>query len=202
MMLSMIKQWQTRYLHFWDRLNVLRAGILGANDGIISVSGIVLGAVGADLSNTTLFISGISGMLAGACSMAGGEYVSVSAQKDVQIQKLNAQMQPGERITSLYQTKIREIDLLNPLHAAATSFVSFLLGALIPLLAISLSAPSWRLVNTVVAMMVALSLNATVSAKNGAVPLHKVIFRNILVGVATALITYVMGTLLGGNVAG
>ncbi|MFC6202912.1 VIT1/CCC1 transporter family protein [Lactiplantibacillus nangangensis] len=86
-MLTTIKAWQDWYFHFWDRLNVLRAGILGANDGIISVSGIVLGAVGADLSNTTLFISGISGMLAGACSMAGGEYVSVSAQKDVQLSR-------------------------------------------------------------------------------------------------------------------
>lgn len=42
--------------HFWDRLNVLRAGILGANDGIISVSGIVLGAAGANFNSKTLFV--------------------------------------------------------------------------------------------------------------------------------------------------
>jgi len=196
-MLTTIKAWQDRYFHFWDRLNVLRAGILGANDGIISVSGIVLGAVGADLSATTLFISGISGMLAGACSMAGGEYVSVSAQKEVQLSKLGHTT--GADLT---QTRLREIDLLNPLHAAATSFVSFILGALIPLLAISLSTPAWRLVNTILAMVVALSLNATVSAQHAAVSLPKVILRNVLVGVATALITFLMGTLLGGNIAG
>lgn len=78
-------------VRFWDSLNVLRAGILGANDGIISVSGIVLGAAGADMNNTTLFFSGLAGMIAGACSMAGGEYISVSAQRDVQRQKLAQQ---------------------------------------------------------------------------------------------------------------
>lgn len=201
-MLTTIKVWQDRYFHFWDRLNVLRAGILGANDGIISVSGIVLGAVGADLSHTTLFISGISGMLAGACSMAGGEYVSVSAQKDVQLSQLGASDRDKSTVVKMTQTRLREVDLLNPIHAAMTSFIAFMLGALIPLLAISLSAPAWRLVNTIAAMVVALSLNATVSARHSAVPLIKVICRNILVGVATALITYLMGILLGGTVTG
>lgn len=199
-MLSIIKHWQTRYFHFWDRLNVLRAGILGANDGIISVSGIVLGAVGANMSNQTLFISGISGMLAGACSMAGGEFVSVSAQKDVQLTRLNAQVDEGARQSDEYQTKIHEIDVLNPLHAAAMSFGSFLLGALIPLLAISLSTPKWRLVNTLIAMVIALTLNATISAQRGAIPVRKVILRNITIGLVTAFVTYVMGTLLGGAV--
>lgn len=199
-MLQVLKQWQTRYSYFWDHLNVLRAGILGANDGIISVSGIVLGAVGADLSNTTLLISGISGMVAGACSMAGGEYVSVSAQRDVQLQKLQLQAVADHQVIDLTQTKIQKRDVLNPLHAAGMSMVSFMFGALIPLLAISLSSPSWRLINTVLAMMIALSLNTTVSAGHAAVPVRKVILRNILVGVATALITYVMGTLLGGQV--
>lgn len=79
-MLEIHKLITTKRFHFWDSLNVIRAGILGANDGIISVSGIVLGAA-ANLNSYTLFISGVSGMLAGACSMAGGEFISVSAQK-------------------------------------------------------------------------------------------------------------------------
>ncbi|CAM3123812.1 VIT1/CCC1 transporter family protein [Lactiplantibacillus plajomi] len=197
-MLTMIKRWQIRYLHFWDRLNVLRAGLLGANDGIISVSGIVLGAVGANMSNETLFVSGISGMLAGACSMAGGEYVSVSAQKDVQLSRLNAQISPEFRKSKDYQTKIDEIDLLNPLHAAIMSFVSFMLGALILLLAISLSTPRWRLFNTVVAMAVALTLNATISAQRGEIPIRRVVLRNIVIGLVTGFVTYIVGTLLGG----
>lgn len=199
-MLTIIKRFQTRYFHFWDRLNVLRAGILGANDGIISVSGIVLGAVGANMSNQTLFISGISGMLAGACSMAGGEYVSVSAQKDVQVSCLNNQVAPESRNSEAYQTKIQEIDLMNPLHAAVMSFISFMLGALIPLLAISLSTPAWRLTNTLIAMVIALTLNATISAQRGAISIRKVVLRNITIGLVTAFVTFVMGSLLGGAV--
>ncbi|AVK63736.1 hypothetical protein C5Z26_06280 [Lactobacillus sp. CBA3606] len=197
-MLIWFKQWQRRYYHFWNQLNVLRAGILGANDGIISVSGIVLGAVGADLSATTLLISGVSGMIAGACSMAGGEYVSVSAQKDVQLSQLKLQLATAPVAEAdQAQTRLQAIDVLNPLHAAATSLLAFIGGALIPLAAISLSLPRWRLLNTLVAMGVALTLNATVSARHTVVPVHKIIWRNILVGVATALMTYLMGIWLG-----
>ena len=77
---------------FWDSLNVIRASILGANDGIISVSGIVLGAAGANLDSKTLLISGLSGMLAGACSMAGGEWISVSTQRDIQEKTMERQV--------------------------------------------------------------------------------------------------------------
>ncbi|WP_395387320.1 VIT1/CCC1 transporter family protein [Pediococcus parvulus] len=79
---------------------MIRAGILGANDGIISVSGIVLGAAAANLNSYTLFISGVSGMLAGACSMVGGEFISVSAQKEVQLNRLSIQGKPA-RFTKL-----------------------------------------------------------------------------------------------------
>ncbi|EUJ28852.1 membrane protein [Listeria floridensis FSL S10-1187] len=67
-----------------ERLNVLRAGVLGANDGIVSVAGIVIGVAGAGTSTLTILISGVAGLLAGALSMAGGEYVSVSTQKDTE----------------------------------------------------------------------------------------------------------------------
>lgn len=65
-----------------QRINILRASVMGANDGIISVAGIVVGVAGASASNYGIFISGIAGMLAGTVSMAMGEYVSVSTQKD------------------------------------------------------------------------------------------------------------------------
>lgn len=64
-----------------QRVNILRASVMGANDGIISVAGIVVGVAGASASNYGIFISGIAGMLAGTVSMAMGEYVSVSTQK-------------------------------------------------------------------------------------------------------------------------
>ncbi|MDY5585511.1 MAG: VIT family protein [Arcanobacterium sp.] len=66
------------------RLNWLRAGVLGANDGIVSTAGLVVGVAGAAVSSTALFIAGIAGMVAGALSMAAGEYVSVSTQRDAE----------------------------------------------------------------------------------------------------------------------
>ncbi|HVK46057.1 MAG TPA: VIT1/CCC1 transporter family protein, partial [Micropruina sp.] len=60
------------------RLNWLRAGVLGANDGIVSTAGLVVGVAGATSDSVALFIAGVAGMVAGALSMAGGEYVSVS----------------------------------------------------------------------------------------------------------------------------
>ncbi|EUJ28141.1 integral membrane protein [Listeria cornellensis FSL F6-0969] len=67
-----------------QKLNILRAGVLGANDGIVSVAGIVIGVAGATTHVGTIFIAGIAGLVAGALSMAGGEYVSVSTQKDTE----------------------------------------------------------------------------------------------------------------------
>jgi vacuolar iron transporter family protein len=67
-----------------NRLNWLRAGVMGANDGIVSTSGMVVGVAGAALSNEALMAAGISAAIAGALSMAVGEYVSVSSQRDSQ----------------------------------------------------------------------------------------------------------------------
>jgi len=65
-------------------LNWLRAGVLGANDGIVSVSSIILGVAGATSARHTIFIAGLAGLVAGAFSMAIGEYVSVSSQRDAE----------------------------------------------------------------------------------------------------------------------
>ena len=65
-------------------LNWLRAAVLGANDGIVSVSSIILGVAGATSARHTIFIAGLAGLVAGAFSMAVGEYVSVSSQSDAE----------------------------------------------------------------------------------------------------------------------
>lgn len=64
------------------RLNWLRAAVLGANDGIVSTAGIVVGVAGATDSRGALLTAGLAGLLAGSMSMAAGEYVSVSTQRD------------------------------------------------------------------------------------------------------------------------
>ncbi|WP_314618584.1 VIT1/CCC1 transporter family protein [Streptomyces stackebrandtii] len=65
-----------------SRLNWLRAAVLGANDGVVSTAGLVVGVAGATESRAALFTAGLSGLLAGSMSMAAGEYVSVSSQRD------------------------------------------------------------------------------------------------------------------------
>jgi vacuolar iron transporter family protein len=64
------------------RLNWLRAAVLGANDGIVSVAGIVIGVAGATTARGPIFTAELAGLAAGAVSMALGEYVSVSSQRD------------------------------------------------------------------------------------------------------------------------
>ncbi|MEU2425752.1 VIT family protein [Streptomyces sp. NPDC007851] len=71
-----------------SRLNWLRAAVLGANDGIVSTAGIVVGVAGATADRNTLLTAGLAGLLAGSMSMAAGEYVSVSTQRDSELAAL------------------------------------------------------------------------------------------------------------------
>ncbi|WP_413628223.1 VIT family protein [Fructilactobacillus vespulae] len=74
-----------------QKINVLRASVMGANDGILSIAGIVLGVAGASTSNWAILVSGLAGMLAGTVSMTMGEYVSVNSQKDSERQAIDNQ---------------------------------------------------------------------------------------------------------------
>jgi len=67
-----------------SKLNWLRASVLGANDGIVSIAGLVVGVAGAGSSIQVILSSGLAGIIAGAISMAAGEYVSVSSQRDTE----------------------------------------------------------------------------------------------------------------------
>ncbi|MES4891964.1 VIT family protein [Streptomyces sp. NPDC096012] len=71
-----------------SRLNWLRAAVLGANDGIVSTAGLVVGVAGATGSRAALLTAGLAGLLAGSMSMAAGEYVSVSTQRDSEMAAL------------------------------------------------------------------------------------------------------------------
>ena len=101
--------------NFAERLNILRAGVLGANDGIISIAGVVIGVASATSNIWFILISALSAIFAGAFSMAGGEYVSVSTQKDTEeaaIAKVQALLDrsPEAARESLYQTFLSQGD--------------------------------------------------------------------------------------------
>jgi vacuolar iron transporter family protein len=81
-----------------NRLNWLRAGVLGANDGIVSVAGIVMGVAGATDHRPTILIAGVAALVAGALSMAAGEYVSVSTQRDAELALVEAEKNDLKRM--------------------------------------------------------------------------------------------------------
>lgn len=70
--------------HFTHRIGWLRATVMGANDGIISTASLIMGVAAAESSNTVILTAGVAGLVAGALSMAAGEYVSVSSQADTE----------------------------------------------------------------------------------------------------------------------
>jgi vacuolar iron transporter family protein len=96
-----------------SRLNWLRAGVLGANDGIVSTAGLVVGVAGATTVRGTIFTAGIAGLSAGAVAMALGEYVSVSSQRDSEAAQLAMERrelaetpdQELAELTAIYQGK-------------------------------------------------------------------------------------------------
>ena len=172
------------------RLNWLRAAVLGANDGIVSTAGLVVGVAGATTDRTAILVAGVAGLFAGAMSMAAGEYVSVSTQRDSEQALLAKERrelaeEPDEELAELAGIYVgkglsedlaREVavqltahdalgahaeaelgidpdDLTNPWHAAWASMASFTLGALLPLLTIILVPAGYRVVVTVVAVV-------------------------------------------------
>ena len=89
-----------------QKVNILRASVMGANDGIISIAGIVIGVAAATNNTYSILISGLSGTLAGMISMCMGEYVSVSTQKDSQKMALISERQ---RLDDQYQEEFNYV---------------------------------------------------------------------------------------------
>src|SRR5665213_890823 len=73
-----------REFHNISRIGWLRAAILGANDGIVSTASLIVGVAAANAAQSSILITGVAGLVAGAMSMAAGEYVSVSSQSDTE----------------------------------------------------------------------------------------------------------------------
>jgi len=219
---------------FASRLNWLRAGVLGANDGIVSIAALVVGVAAATQDVSAILIAGVAGVLAGSISMALGEYVSVSSQRDSEAaliarEKLELVTQPEEELEELaeiYERKglsrttaravaeeltasdpikahleaelgIDEQTLTNPWHAALSSAVSFLAGALLPMLAVLLTPADWRIPVTVLASVVALMITGGLGAYLGRSPMLRPIVRVTVGGGAALLITWAIGALLG-----
>jgi VIT1/CCC1 family predicted Fe2+/Mn2+ transporter len=105
--------------HLVHRIGWLRAAVLGANDGIISTASLILGVAAAAMSKSDVLLAGVAGLVAGAMSMAAGEYVSVSSQSDTEQADLARERrelhdQPDlelEELAAIYVTRGLEVEL-------------------------------------------------------------------------------------------
>jgi VIT1/CCC1 family predicted Fe2+/Mn2+ transporter len=218
-------------------LNWLRAAVLGANDGIVSVAGLVMGVAGATTDRKTIAVAGVAGLVSGALSMAAGEYVSVSTQRDTERALLAKERrelaeEPDEELAELagiYRDKglseelaiqvaeeltahdalaahadaelgIDPDALTDPWQAALASMLAFTLGALLPLLTITLFSGNARIVATVVGVVLALAFTGFASARFAGADVRRAMLRNIGGGVLAMAVTYAIGTVVGARV--
>lgn len=216
-----------------QRVNILRASVMGANDGILSVAGIVVGVAGATTNSFAILISGLAGMLAGTISMAMGEYVSVNTQKDSQKMAIEHQKKAlaedyndqAELVAQKYidqgiseplarkatqemmtedalVTTVREhygfnpSEFISPYAAGIASMISFPTGSILPLVSITFFPPEIKVVATVVAVAIALAITGYVAAVLGNANRWHGVLRNVVSGLLTMVVTYVIGRLV------
>ena len=172
-------------------LNWLRAGVLGANDGIVSVAATVLGVAGAATAVRTIAVAGIAALVAGALSMAAGEYVSVSSQRDAE----RAALRRGRVLPTLAVED--DPQLTNPWHAAIASFAAFLAGGVVPLLVVLAPWGAVRVPVTFAAVVVALVVTGLVAARFSDAEPGRAVLRNVLGGSVAMAVTFGVGALVG-----
>lgn len=217
--------------------NALRAAVLGANDGLVSNLALVMGVAGAALSNRAILIGGFAGLLAGASSMALGEWISVKSSRELYARQIAVE---ADEIAEIPEEEIEELVLIyqakglpeeqarqlaerimaseetaldtmtreelgidpdelggSPWTAAATSFLLFAAGSIIPVLPFIFFGGNTAIVTSLALAGVALfGLGAGISLLTG----RGVAFtgaRQMVLGLAAAGITYAIGSLLG-----
>lgn len=220
-----------------NRLNWLRAGVLGANDGIVSVAAIAVGVAGATPQLGAIVAAAVAGLVGGAISMALGEYVSVSSQRDSEralIAKEKAELatMPHEELaelTQLYQDKglspqtarqvaeeltandalaahldaelnIDQSDIVSPWRAAYASAVAFVVGGLLPLLAMIVFPAGMRVPATFAAVLIALAITGATGGYLGGSPVLRPMVRVVVGGALALAATFLIGRLLGTTV--
>lgn len=222
--------------------NALRASVLGANDGLLSNFSLVMGVAGAQLSGAAILITGLAGLLAGAGSMAMGEWVSVQSSRElytrqIKIEEMELDEIPEEEeeeLVLIYQAKgmpekdaramaarlmkdkptaldtlSREELGIDPKElggsaweAAIASFVLFAIGAIVPVTPFFfLSGITAVIVSAVASALALFGIGALITILTG----KSVLFsggRQVLIGIAAAALTYILGRLLGVAITG
>ncbi|PRQ24743.1 putative Ccc1 family protein [Rosa chinensis] len=183
----------------------LRAAVLGANDGLISTASLMMGVGAVKQDIKAMILTGFAGLVAGACSMAIGEFVSVYSQLDIEVAQMkrdnknNKQNSPVVHVVGDEEGEEKE-NLPNPLQAAAASALAFSVGAMVPLLAASfIREYGARLGAVAAAVTLALMVFGWLGAALGKAPVLRSTIRVLVGGWMAMAITFGLTKLIGSS---
>ncbi|KAG2573626.1 vacuolar iron transporter homolog 2-like [Panicum virgatum] len=175
---------------YMARAQWLRAAVLGANDGLVSVASLMIGVSAVNRSRKAMLVSGMAGLVAGACSMAIGEFVSVYAQYDIEVSQLKRDGTDSDE-------GARDA-LPSPTQAALASALAFAFGAILPLLSGVFVPSLWaRLIAVSAASGVGLTGFGAAGAYLGGSSMRRSVLRVLLGGWFAMLVTYGVLRLFG-----
>ncbi|XWS60539.1 hypothetical protein CRYUN_Cryun07bG0044300 [Craigia yunnanensis] len=185
-----------------QRAQWLRAAVLGANDGLVSVASLMMGVGAVKDDIKAMILAGFAGLVAGACSMAIGEFVSVYTQRDIEVAQMKRERrmrESGDEETERQREREREREKLpNPGQAAIASALAFSVGAVVPLLAAAfIRQHKVRLAVVVVVASLALAVFGAAGAVIGRTPAVRSSVRVLIGGWMAMAITFGLTKLIG-----
>ncbi|HUN76384.1 MAG TPA: VIT1/CCC1 transporter family protein [Steroidobacteraceae bacterium] len=173
--------------------NNLRAAVLGANDGVASNFCLMMGVAGGGARGATVLLSGVAGLIGGACAMALGEWLSVTNARELAISQMEREL--GRSTAALDGGAADELPAGNARSAATLSFCLFALGAAVPLASFCLLTGRAAIAGSALGSLAALFvLGLTTSLFNGRSALFSGA-RQATIGAAAAAVTFIAGRL-------
>ncbi|BAT74016.1 hypothetical protein LR48_Vigan01g084500 [Vigna angularis] len=183
-------------IDYSQRAQWLRAAVLGANDGLVSVASLMIGIGAVKKEISAMLVAGFAGLVAGACSMAIGEFVSVYTQYDIEVTQLKREREANNN-GGMDGESERE-KLPNPFQAAMASALAFSVGALVPMLAaVFIRSHKIRMGVIGGAVSLALLVFGGIGAVLGKTPVKKSCLRVLIGGWMAMAITFGLTKLAG-----
>ncbi|TKY59541.1 Vacuolar iron transporter-like 4 [Spatholobus suberectus] len=187
---------ESNIIDYSQRAQWLRAAVLGANDGLVSVASLMMGVGAVKKDVSAMLVAGFAGLVAGACSMAIGEFVSVYTQYDIQVTQIKREREANNNRG--VDGEAQREKLPNPFQAALASALAFSLGALVPLLAaVFIRSHKIRMGVVVAAVSLALLVFGGVGAVLGKTPVKRSCVRVLIGGWMAMAITFGLTKLIG-----
>lgn len=180
-----------------ERTQWIRAAVLGANDGLVSVASLMMGVGAVKQDVKAMLLAGFAGLVAGACSMAIGEFVSVYTQYDIEISQMKREVMKGNG-GSASEEEAKKKKLPNPAQAAIASAIAFSIGAVVPLLgAAFIGQHNVRMLVVALLASIALVVFGGIGARLGRTPVINSCVRVLIGGWMAMAITFGLTKLIG-----